>query len=107
MSDLLTPKEVADRLKISVGKVHDLCRQRKLSCVQVNARVRRFTEKQVEDFIQSQTVEFLNTPRGAVVRRPAGMLPFTPEKRGESSESPGADESDPKKIGKEIRSLCR
>jgi excisionase family DNA binding protein len=52
---LLSPKEVAEILGISVKTVHKLVREQKLACVQVTAKERRFTEEQVKAYIGSRT----------------------------------------------------
>jgi hypothetical protein len=107
MDDLLTPQEVSEKLKISVAKVHELCRHGKLTCVQVNKRVRRFAAKHIEAFVQTQTVGPCQNERVSVARRATNVLPSTAEKRGITEASPGTDEADPQQLRKEIRSLCR
>ena len=54
---LLSAKDVAEILGISVKTVNKLVREGKLGCVQVTAKERRFTEQQVEGFIESRTIE--------------------------------------------------
>src|SRR5208337_140557 len=54
---LLSAKDVAEILGISAKTVNKLVREGKLGCVQVTAKERRFTEKQVEGFIESRTLE--------------------------------------------------
>ena len=54
---LLSAKDVAEILGISVKTVNKLVREGKLGCVQVTAKERRFTEEQVEIFIESRTIE--------------------------------------------------
>ncbi len=51
---LLSPKDVAEILGISVKTVHKLVRDGKLGCVQVTSKERRFTEEQVEGYIRSK-----------------------------------------------------
>lgn len=64
---LLSPKEVADILGISVKTVHKLVRDGKLGCVQVTSKERRFTEEQVRGYIEWQSREIqkvrVDTPR--------------------------------------------
>ncbi len=64
---LLTPKDVADILGISVKTVHKLVRDQKLACVQVTTKERRFTEEQVRAYIEGQSREIhqvrVDTPR--------------------------------------------
>jgi excisionase family DNA binding protein len=52
---LLTAQDVARILGISRRTVHRLVRERKLSCIQVTSKERRFSESQVADYIQSQS----------------------------------------------------
>jgi excisionase family DNA binding protein len=54
---LLSPKDVAEILGISVKTIHKLVRDGKLGCVQVTARERRFTEAQIEAYIEVQSKE--------------------------------------------------
>ncbi len=51
---LLTAKDVAEILGISVKTVNKLVREGKLGCVQVTAKERRFTEDQIRDYIESR-----------------------------------------------------
>jgi excisionase family DNA binding protein len=53
MTVLLDPREAAAVLKVSTKTVHKLVRERKLACVQLTARERRFTPEQVQDYIQA------------------------------------------------------
>ncbi len=52
---LLSDKDVAEILGISVKTVNKLVREAKLGCVQVTAKERRFTEEQEEGFIEFRT----------------------------------------------------
>ncbi len=52
---LLSVKDVAEILGISVKTVNKLVREGKLGCVQVTAKERRFTEEQVQAYIEAQT----------------------------------------------------
>ncbi len=55
---LLEPGEVASMMKISVKALNKLVqREGKLQCVQVTARVRRFTPEQVQQYIESRSTE--------------------------------------------------
>jgi len=107
MENLLTPQDVAKVLKITVAKVNELCRKRMLKCVQVNSRVRRFAEQQIADFIQSQTVGSDEPCKTPVAIQPRKVVRSAREKRVELDEPPGGDESDLKKLRKEIRELWR
>ena len=65
---LLSPRDVAEILGIGVKTVHKLVRERKLGCVQVTSKERRFTEEQVRAYIEAQSKGFqevrVDTPRG-------------------------------------------
>jgi len=54
---LLSAKDVAEILGISVKTVNKLVRDAKLGCVQVTAKERRFTEEQIREYIESRTTE--------------------------------------------------
>jgi excisionase family DNA binding protein len=54
---LLSARDVAEILGISAKTVNKLVREAKLGCVQVTEKERRFTEEQVEGFIESRTIE--------------------------------------------------
>lgn len=55
IAQLLTAVTVASILGISPKTVHKLVREKKLSCVQVTPRARRFTHEQIHEYIQSQS----------------------------------------------------
>jgi hypothetical protein len=75
---LLNPKQLADILGISVKTVNKLVRDRKLACMQVTAKERRFTDGQIRDYIESRTIE------RPVDRKSPKPLDF-PRKGGEKS----------------------
>ena len=52
---LLSARDVAEILGISVKTVNKLVREGKLGCVQVTVKERRFTEQQVEGFVESRS----------------------------------------------------
>lgn len=52
---LLSAKDVAEILGISVKTVNKLVREGKLGCVQVTGKERRFTEEQVRAYIEAQS----------------------------------------------------
>ncbi|AFM26041.1 helix-turn-helix domain-containing protein [Desulfomonile tiedjei] len=52
---LLTAVTVASILGISPKTVHKLVREKKLACVQVTSRDRRFTHEQIQEYIRSQS----------------------------------------------------
>lgn len=94
---LLTPEQAAAKLQISVRKIHQFVRDGKLPCVQISRKVRMFTEAQLREFIESQTV---HAPNKLDKKSPA-RLPF-PRKGGAKSVEDSVTD-----LGKEIRSLCR
>jgi excisionase family DNA binding protein len=55
MAALLNVSDVATLLGVSEKTVNRLVREKKLACVQVTARERRFTHEQVQAYIQSQS----------------------------------------------------
>src|SRR5208283_4443246 len=57
ISRLLSAKDVAEILGISVKTVNKWVRDAKLGCVQVTAKERRFTEEQIREYIESRTTE--------------------------------------------------
>jgi len=76
---LLEPKEVASILKISLKTMHKLVRERKLSCVQVTVRERRFTPEQVQQYIESQSTGI------RVDKKDPRTVSSRPKKGGEKS----------------------
>jgi len=52
---LLSAKDMAEILGISVKTVNKLVREAKLGCVQVTAKERRFTEEQIREYIESRS----------------------------------------------------
>ncbi len=81
---LLTPAKAARILGISKKLLHELCRQRKLEYVQIGSR-RRFTQTQLQAFIDSQTIK---SP--AIDKKPSKRLDC-PRKGGEKSFGNGAN----------------
>lgn len=96
MNRLLTPDDTASILNISCKHVHKLCREGKLACVQITLKDRRFTERQIEDYIESQTI-----PR-TVDRQPSKRLPSR-HKGGDTKSSRVSGTG----LVQEIRSLCQ
>ena len=95
---LLRPQQVAQSLGITVKMVHQLCRERKLRYVQINKKERRFTEEQIQEYVDSQTVA-----KPAIDKKPVKRLPC-PSKGGEKEKSLGLSRNG---LREEIRSLCR
>jgi excisionase family DNA binding protein len=52
---LMTAKDVAKILGIAPKTVNKLVREAKLGCVQVTAKERRFTEEQIQEYIESRS----------------------------------------------------
>jgi excisionase family DNA binding protein len=52
---LLNVSDVATFLGVAAKTVHKLVREKKLACVQVTSRDRRFTHEQIQEYIQSQS----------------------------------------------------
>ena len=73
---LKSPDEVARILQITAKSVHKLVREGKLSCVQVTARKRCFTDEQVQEYIRSRTVPT------RVDKSPHGRRIISPQERG-------------------------
>jgi len=95
---LLKAEEVAKFLSLSAKTVHKLARERKLACVQVTARDRRFTQEQIQEYIRSKSTEVRVDKRGP---RP---VQSPPKKGGIERKLAGDIGTD---LVKEIRSLCR
>jgi len=86
--------DVAQVLGISVKTVHKLVRERKMACVQVTARDRRFTPEHVQDYIRSQSTEV------RVDKKAAPTVSSRPKKGGDRAQSVGVD-------GKDLREEMR
>ena len=93
---LLTAVTVATILGVSPKTIHKLVREKKLACVQVTSRDRRFTPEQVQDYIRSQSTEV------RVDKREPRTVQSPPKKGG--AKSSGVSGTG---LAKEIRSLCR
>jgi len=78
---LLYPRDVAQLLGISVKTIHKLVRDGKLGCVQVTTKDRRFTQEQVQHYIESCTT---NAP-AKIDREPSVRVRSQPPKGGEKS----------------------
>jgi excisionase family DNA binding protein len=53
---LLTPQDVATFLGVKTKTIHQYVRDKRLTCIQISPRKRRFTPEQVEQFILSRTI---------------------------------------------------
>jgi excisionase family DNA binding protein len=78
---LLYPRDVAQLLGISVKTVHKLVRDGKLGCVQVTTGDRRFTQEQVQHYIEGCTKNTL----AKIDREPTVRVRSFPPKGGEKS----------------------
>ncbi|MGO9116832.1 MAG: helix-turn-helix domain-containing protein [Desulfomonilaceae bacterium] len=88
MTLALPPEQVADFLNIKVRNVHRLVRNGKLDCIKLDAKNRRFTKEQVEEFVQRMST---GTPRPVDTSAPKDV-PFPRKKGGSKSTSHGADD---------------
>jgi len=74
LAPLYTPEQTAECLGIKVKTVHQLVREGRLACIQMTAKDRKFTEAQIQEFIESRTIPM---PK-SVDRKSADKLPFAP-----------------------------
>ena len=94
---LWKPEHVAQKLGISVKAVHKFVREGKLTCVQVTARERRFTEEQVQQYIESRST-------GTTIdKRVTAPVSSRPKKGGENSKFVGVGGKDLRKEMKKWR----
>jgi excisionase family DNA binding protein len=56
LQDLLTPEMAAKLLCVNLKTVHRLVRERRLPCVQISPKKRRFTLPQLRGFIEQRTI---------------------------------------------------
>ena len=95
---LLNADEVADILRIARKTVNKRVRDGELQCVRVNRRDRRFTDEQVQQYIERKTTHL-----------PVDVKPqlrvSCKTKGGEKSKSVGAIGRD--LLREEIKQLCR
>jgi excisionase family DNA binding protein len=94
VSALLKAPEVAALLGLSPKTIHKLVRDKKLACVQVTARERRFTHEQVQEYIRSRSIEV------RVDKKPASTVSSRPRKGGDRGQSVGV-------YGKDLREEMR
>jgi len=96
---LMTVEDIAARLRIKPRTVNKLVRERRLSCVQVTPRERRFLPEHLQAFIASRTIE---PPKMVDAPRP---IPLTSSpKTAKPGEVIGERESDKGAIIRELRS---
>jgi excisionase family DNA binding protein len=80
---LLDARQVALILNMSVKTVHKLVREKKLACVQLTSRDRRFTHEQVQEYIRSQSTSV------RVDKRDPRLVSSPPKKGGDRAKSSG------------------
>ena len=85
---LLTVSQVAVALSLSRKTVNKLVREKRLACVQITARERRFTPEQVQGYIRSQSTEV------RVDKKAAPAVSSRPKKGGDRAQSVGVDRKD-------------
>jgi excisionase family DNA binding protein len=81
---LKTAQEAAEILSISKKSIHALCRRGLLSYVRVNAKERRFTDQQLLEYVEAQTV-----PRKVDKTTAKRISSPPPRRKGGESEVPG------------------
>lgn len=97
---LLSPKDVAEILGISVKTVHKLVRDGKLGCVQVNDRDRRFTEDQVREYVEERTLKVR-----VDMKRPVSVSSASP--KGGDSRAKSFEAQERGSLVEELKTLCR
>ena len=78
---LLTVSQVAVALSLSRKTVNKLVREKRLACVQITARERRFTHEQVHEYIRSQSTEV------RVDKKDSPAVSSRPKKGGDRAQS--------------------
>lgn len=81
LPQLFYPRDVAQVLGISVKTIHKLVRDGRLGCVQVTIKDRRFTQEQVQGYIESCTKNTL----AKIDRESSVRVRSQPPKGGEKS----------------------
>ena len=97
---LLSPKDVAEILGISVKTVHKLVRDGKLGCVQVNDRDRRFTEDQVREYVEERTLKVR-----VDMKRPVSVS--STSRKGGDSRAKSFEAQETGSLVEELKTLCR
>ena len=91
MPPLLSANGEAAILGISAKTVHKLVREKKLACVQVTSRDRRFTHQQVQEYIQSQSTSV------RVDKKDPRPVSSHPKKGGDRAKSSGVTRAELRK----------
>jgi len=100
LTPLLTVEQTAEHLGIKVKTVHQFVREGRLACIQVTAKGRKFTEAQIQEFIESRTTpmpKFLD-------RKSPDRLPSPPKRGGDYRKSTAVSLSERAKMREEARS---
>jgi excisionase family DNA binding protein len=100
LTALLTPEKAAEYLGIKVKTVHQLVREGRLACIQVTTRDRKFTEAQIQAFIESRTITLPNV----IDKKSPRRLPSPARKGGVERKSTGDFLSERAKMRNEVRS---
>jgi excisionase family DNA binding protein len=79
----LDAKDVAAIIKVAVKTVHKLARDGKLACVQITRRERRFTQEQVQQYIDSRSTHVI------VDKKDFRPVSSYPRKGGDRAKSSG------------------
>ena len=94
---LMTTEEVAEFFSVEPRTIHKWVREKKLGCVQLSAKERRFTMNHVEDFIASRSLR----PVVAIDKSDSPRLPSTGKKCAGGTKSTGESAAE---LRKEMRS---
>ncbi len=97
MENILTTEQAAEYLFVRKSDIHKYVRQGKLDCVQLSFKVRRFTESQLDEFIQRQST---SKPK-PIDSSQRVRLPSPPRKKEGGEKSTG---DSARAIRKELRS---
>jgi excisionase family DNA binding protein len=54
--ELKTPEQVAEYLGVALTSVHKFVRQGRLGCIQIDGKNRRFTDEQIQEFLNRNTI---------------------------------------------------
>lgn len=96
-NSLYTDAQVADMLLLPKKTVQKLVREKKLACVQITSRIRRFTPEQVRGYIDSHSTPI------SVDKKDSRPVSSPPRKGGEKSRFVGVSGKDLRKEMKKWR----
>lgn len=94
---LMTTEEVAEFFSVEPRKIHKWVREKKLGCIQLSPKERRFTMNHVDDFIASRS----SRPVVAIDKSDSPRLPSTTKKCAGGAKSTGESAAE---LRKEMRS---